>query len=588
MFTLGITLFGGSITVVAVLFLIGVLAAIVSLVVRQYKTVAPNEVLVVFGKGVGPEGFKLITGGAAFVMPVFQKSKVMALDAFQVPVSVNNVPSEEGVLVTVEAIASLKIGTEQELLACAVRRFMNSSMEQIKNFAKQPLEGCLRGVVATMTVEELVKNRTTFGSKVQEQVGQELAKLGLVVDNFLIAEITDGKGYIEALGVRRTAEVKRDAAIAQADADRDTAIRVAEAKRESAEKSAVARRIGETATAMADQQINDAQKLRDVQIATNAALVKAEQAKIEVSAKIAAAEKDKQLRVAQVAAEEAETISRTGLALQEKKRNDAQLEATVIVQAARNKEAKIIEAEGVKQSAILTAEGQRQSIEQLAEAAKVKAEREASGQMEAQKHAADGRKAQAIAQQSEMTAEAAGTQAKLMAEAEGNKAKLLAEAEGNQAKLLADAKGIEARLLAEATGIAEKARAYALLDPTGKMLEIIKASPELIEKIGQAVKTAGEGTLVPMSQAIGTGLGNVDEIRIVDLGGGAGGTDPLSKLVGIVPKALYSLSQNANAIPGTKDAVMSLLKKIGIDMTDAKSGVVETTTVEDSKLTKVG
>lgn len=578
MIMLGMIGVGHIVTVVAALFLLGVLAAIISLVVKQYRTVAPNEVMVKYGKGVGPEGFKLITGGAAFVMPVLQKAKNLPLDAFQVPVSVKNVPSEEGVLVTVEAIASLKIGTEQELLAAAVRRFLNSTMEQIKNFAQQPLEGCLRGVVATMTVEELVKNRTSFGSKVQEQVGGELAKLGLVVDNFLIAEILDEGGYIKALGVKRTAEVKRDAMIAQAEADRDQQIKVAEAARDSALKSAEARKIGETAKALADQQISDAQKERDVKIATNAAFVGAEQAKVPIAAQIAAAEKDKQLRTAKVAAEEAEVVARTALQQQEQKRRDAELQATVIVTANREKEAKVIVAEGTKQAAILTAEGQRRSIEELAAAEQLRLDRTADGARAAASHEAEGRKAQAAANQSE-----------LVAQAEGDKARLLATAAGKQAQMLAEAEGERAKLLAVAAGVEAKAKAYQLLDQTGKLLEILKVSPELIEKLGQAIKTAGEGTLAPMAQAIGTGLANVDEIRITDLGGGQNGQDPLSKLVNLIPKAVFSLLQNANGLPGVKDATIDVFKKAGIDLTTtlAPGKVLDVKPVEDVKLTPV-
>lgn len=547
--------FGHSVAIIASLFLLGVLVAIVRLVIRQYRTVAPNEVLVKYGKGVGKDGFSLITGGAAFVMPVFQKAKTLPLDAFQVPVAVKNVPSEEGVLVTVEAIASLKIGTEQELLASAVRRFLNSTMEEIKDFAKQPLEGCLRGVVATMTVEELVKNRTAFGSKVQEQVGTELAKLGLVVDNFLIQEISDEGGYIKALGMKRTAEVQRDAAIGQAEASRDQQIRVAEATRDSALKSAEARKIGETAKALAEQQISDAQKLRDVQIATNQALVQSEQAKIPIAAKIAAAQKDKELRTATVAAEEAEVVARTTLMQQERKRHDAELEASVIVAANREKEAKVITAEGTKQAAILTAEGQRRSIEELAAAEQLRLDRTADGARAAASHAAEGRKAQASANQSELMAQAAGEQAKLEATAAGRKAQLLAEAEGNKAALLA-----------VAAGVAEKAKAYQLLDTTGKLLEVLKASPEVVKAIGDAIKVAGEGTLVPMSQAIGTGLGNIDEVRIVDMGGSKDGADPATKLMNMFQKALWAAGQNASGLPGTADAIKGLLKKAGIDL----------------------
>lgn len=543
------------VTVVAVLFCLGVLSLIIKTILRQYKAVAPNEVLVKYGKGIGKEGFTLITGGSAFVMPVIQKAKTLALDAFQVPVAVKNVPSEEGVLVTVEAIASLKIGTDQSLLAAAVRRFLNSDLAEIKCFAQQPLEACLRGVVATMTVEELVKNRTTFGSKVQEQVGSELCKLGLIVDNFLIQEITDGKGYIEALGVKRTAEVKRDAAIAQANANRDQTIRCAEAEREANEKAAEAKRIGETAKAAASQAISDAEKARDVQIASNLAEVKAKQVQVEIAAKIAAANRDKELRISQVAAEQAETEARTKLQEKEKERHDAELQASLIVAANREKEANIIKAESARRATVIAAEGQREAIELQASAAKVKAEREADGARAAAEHAATGRKAQAAAQQAELEAAACGRKAQLEAEADGNRARLLAEAEGQKAALLA-----------VAAGVAEKAKAYQLLDSTGQLLEIIKASPDLVEAIGKAVKTIGEGTFVPMAQAIGTGLGNIDEIRIVDMGGSKEGQDPATKFVNMAQNALWSTLQTNSAMPGTAAAISGLLKKVGIDL----------------------
>jgi len=498
-------------------------------------------------------------------MPVIQRAKTLPLDSFQVPVAVKNVPSEEGVLVTVEAVASLKIGTDRELLAAAVRRFLNSDLEQIKSFAQPPLEGGLRDVVATMTVEELVKNRTAFGSKVQEQVATELGKLGLVVDNFLIQEITDEGGYIKALGVKRTAEVQRDAAIAKAETDRDTAIRVAEAQRDAATKSAEAKRIGETAKAEAEQAISDANRKKDVQVASNAADVKAKQVQVDIAAQIAAANRDKELKIALVAAEEAETIAKTALQIKEKERHDAELQAALIVAATRQKEAKIIEAEATKLAAILTAEGQRKAIEELAEAARVKAAREADGAREAAEHEATGRKAQAAAQQAELEA----------------------QAEGAKAKLLADAEGQKAQLLAVAAGVAEKAKAYALLDQTGRLLEILKASPELVDRIGQAIKTAGEGTFAPMAQAIGTGLGNVDEIRIVDLGGSKDGLDPVSKLVAVVPKAIFNLAQNTTAIPGVADTVGDLLRKVGIDLAAGKAAAPAASASEPT-LVKVG
>ncbi len=333
---------------VMVLLIVVALFAIVRIVSRNYIKVAPNEVLVIYGRkyatpdGEAKQGYKLVTGGATFVIPLLEQFHVLSTSAFQVKFSVNRVPSEQGVRVTVNAVASLKIGSDHTMLNEAVKRFLDQDIHGIQQFALEVLEGGLRGVVATMTVEQLVKNRTDFGARVQETVTGDLQKLGLIVDNFLIQDISDEEGYIDALGRRQTSEVKRDAAIGEADAKRDEDIRVAQAQKEADEKSSAARQAGETAKANATRQISNATRERDTKVAENDAFVAAERAKITISAEIAAAEKDKQLKVARVAADEAEIEARTKLQEKEQKRRDAELQATIIVQANREKEASVV------------------------------------------------------------------------------------------------------------------------------------------------------------------------------------------------------------------------------------------------------
>lgn len=581
--TFPVIVVGGMLLVLIALF------AVLRILARNWIKVAPNEVLVIYGRRYrmpdgSRKGFKLVTGGAAFCIPLMEKFEVLPLDAFQTKFSVRSVPSEQGVRVTVTAVASLKIGREIEMLEAAVSRFLDKTLDEIKVFAQEVLEGGLRGVVAIMTVEELVKERTAFGARVQEQVTGDLNKLGLILDNFLIQDISDEHGYIDALGRTQTAVVKRDAAIGEANAKRDEEIRVAEAQREADENASSARRVGETAKADADKQISNAQQIRDVRIAENNALVKAMQARIEIAAQIAAAEEDKKLRVTKVAAEEAEVEARTELQKKEMKRRDAELEATIIVQANREKESTIIRAnaereavvitaEGTKQAAILKAEGEREAKELSAQAERVKMEQEAEGGRAAAEQEALGRKAQASAHQSEMEAEGLGNQAKLRAEAEGRKAQavahqaeLEAEAKGTQAKLEAEAKGILAKLEAEAEGIRQKAQAYTQLDQSAKLLLIIENAPELIARLGEAIRVAGEGTIAPIGQAIGTGLSSVEEIRIVDLGGGNGqGGDPLSRFMNAIPKSVFNLAQQAHGT-GVQDVVRQLAQKAGIDL----------------------
>lgn len=557
---------GNIIAPVMVFLMVAALFAVVKIVSRNYIKVAPNEVLVIYGRryktpdGKGMQGYRLVTGGAAFVIPLLEKCHILPTSAFQVKFSVTKVPSEQGVRVTVNAVATLKVGSDHEMLNEAVKRFLDENLAGIQRFAQEVLEGGLRGVVATMTVEQLVKNRTEFGAKVQETVTGDLQKLGLIVDNFLIQDISDEEGYIDALGRRQTAEVKRDAAIGEADAKRDENIRVAQAQKEADQKSSEARQAGEIAKAEAEKQISNAERERDTIKAQNEAAIAAERAKIAIAAEIAQAEKEKQLKVARVSAEEAEVEAQTKLEEKEQKRRDAELQATLIVQANREKEAAIVQAEGVKQSTIIKAEGDKQAIELGASAARTKREQEAEAAKLAAEREADGRKASAAAHQAELEAEARGDQARREAEAAGIKAKLMAEAEG-----------IKAKLEAEAEGVRKKAEAYRQLDQSGKLLLILEHLPEVLHAMGEAVHQAGLGTVAPMAQAIGTGLSGIEEIRIVDLGGhgvsanGEAVPDALTRFVNNIPKTTFDILQQARAL-GLEPLIGQIAEKYGLDL----------------------
>jgi flotillin len=548
---------------VMILLVILALFAIARIMARNYIKVPPNRVLVLYGRRYKwPDGtvrgFKLITGGAAFRIPLLEQWEMLPTDAFQVKFQVTNVPSKEGVRVTVAAVASLKIGTEISMLEAAVNRFLSrKNLAEIEQFAQEIMEGGLRGVVATLTVEQLVQERVQFGNRVQEGVSDDLQKLGLIIDNFLIQDVSDEGGYIDALGKKRTAEVQRDAEIGKAAAKRDEQIRVADALREADQKASAARQAGETAKAFAEQEISNAQRERDVIQAQNKALVSAQEAKILIAAEIAKQEKQKELNIAKVEAEKAEIEARINLQEKESERKDAELQASLIVQAEREREATVIRADAEKSAVTIRSEGNRQAAQQNADAEIIKAEREAQA-----------RKAQAAAAQSEMEAQAKGQQAQLEAAAAGEKAKLLAEAEGEKARLLAEAEGIKAKLLAEAEGVKEKAEAYRLLDEAGKFLLILQAMPEIIQKLGEAVREAGEGTLVPMAQAIGTGLSGIEEVRIIDMAGnGTDGkaNDALSRFTAVAPNAIFNLIQKSSAL-GLLPILQQLAQKAGIDL----------------------
>lgn len=571
---------------VALVLIIVFLLLFARLMGRFYVKVAPNEVLVKFGRRYTWDdghvlGYKLITGGASWVLPFLESARTLPLSAFQLKLNVTNVPSQEGVRVTVGAVAIVKVGTEEMMLKNAVNRFLDSNLEQIGAFAKEALEGSLRGVVARLTVEELVKDRTKFSAEVQEQVTPDLRRLGLILDNFLIQEIGDTEGYIDALGAKRTAEVKRDAAIAEAYARRDEEIRVAEAIRESKIKSSEAQRDGDVAMASAMQQISDAVRQKEVVEAQNNAKIMAEQAKVKIIADQSAAEEERKLRVLRVQAEEAEVLARTGLQDKERSLNEKKLEATVIVESRKGAEAKLISAEGAKNALLVEANAAREADvikaggeklaateramanyvvrEKEAEAARLSMELEGRGRKEQQTAEAEGLKALAEAKQKELEAEAAGLRATRLAEAEGQKAKLLAEAEGMRQRLLAEAEGLRARGLAEAEAILQKAKAFNELGKAGQMLEILARIPAIIDEVG----SAGKEIVTPIAEAMAKGLGQVSEVRIIDMGGANGQASSLERFAASIPKTVFNTLQSANAL-GLGKVMSELAEKLNI------------------------
>ena len=435
------------------------------------------------------------------------------------------------------AVSLKKIQSDSASLPLAIERFLGKSEADVKAISGSTLEGNLRAIVGTMTVEGLVNDRAAFTQHVLEEAGTDFAKMGLVVDVVKIQSITDEHGYIDALGKKRTAEVVRDASIGEAEAQRETAIKTADARQK-----------GEIATAAADKAISDANRDRDTAIADNEAKVEAQRAQIPIAASIAEATRNQEFKVAVVDAEKAEAEAQIELQGVLAKRNAAELQATVVVKAEKEREATVIGADAKRQAADL--EG---------EAFRLKSDKEGQGEKLRQEGIAAGRKALASADQAEQEAKAAGEKARLLATAAGKQAELVAVAEGE----LKMAEAVKARLLAEAEGTLKKAEAFAALDASGRLILILEALPPVIKALGDA----GEQVLKPVAEAIGDGLGNIDEIRIVDLGGGQGGSGKslLTQFAGTPVETIFGLWEKVKAA-GMEPLARSLAEKFGIDI----------------------
>ena len=222
-----------------------VILLVVALIIfiGRYKTASPDKALIVSGSFLGRKNtyidkatgntMKVVRGGGTFVIPVFQTAKELSLLSSKLEVSTPAVYTEEGVPVSADGTVIIKVGSTVEEIATAAEQYLSKPTEDLENEAREVLEGHLRSILGSMTVEEIYKNRDKFSQEVQAVASVDLAKMGLVIVSFTVKEVTDENGYLDALGQPRIAQVKRDAYIAQAEADKETRIKRAQAEQES-------------------------------------------------------------------------------------------------------------------------------------------------------------------------------------------------------------------------------------------------------------------------------------------------------------------------------------------------------------------
>src|SRR5438105_12181244 len=243
---------------IAIVGIVIVVFLFVAVWASRYTKVGPNEVLIVSGRQhrfadaqghVAVRGFRVVKGGGTFIVPVIEKADVLSLELLTIDVQTPEVYTSKGVPVRVDGVAQIKVKGDDISIATAAEQFLSKGTDDIKNIATQTLEGHLRGILGTMTVEDIYQNRDAFASKVQEVAAGDMANMGLTIVSFTIRDIRDTQGYLDALGKPRIAQVKRDAQIAQAEADRDAMIR-----------SSQAVQAGQEAKFVADTKIAEAQR----------------------------------------------------------------------------------------------------------------------------------------------------------------------------------------------------------------------------------------------------------------------------------------------------------------------------------------
>lgn len=441
--------------------IVGVVFLLIIGFLSMWKKVPQDKAVVVTGLKK-----RVISGGGGLVIPLFERTDVISLENMKLEVGTEGALTEQGVDISADGIAVIKVRSDIQSILSAIEQFNTGNEKQtidvIKATAKDILEGKLREILSTMTVEEIYKNRERFASQVQEVAAVELAEMGLEIKAFTIRDIKDDNGYLEALGKKRISEVKRDAAIAEAIARRDETRETSKAQREGAE-----------ARLQAETEIANAQKEKELKVQA----YRKEQETVKAEADIAYDMKkytlQKDVEIEKENIEIAKKEKQIELSEKEIRRKELELDANVRKQA---------EADRYKEQQ--QADAYLYTIQKRADAEKYRKTAEASGQ-------ADAIKSEGIAH------------------AEVIKAENEAEATGIRLKNEAEAEGIRLKGEAEAKAMKEKAEAFKQYNDAAITQMIIEKLPEIARAIAEPLSKTEKIVIVDNGGGQGSGAGKI-------------------------------------------------------------------------------
>jgi len=347
---------------------------IVAYIGSRYKVAGANEALVVSGQrdrsSEGRRELKVVRGGGVVVFPLVNKVGKLKLTARQINVNLSDAVTRQGIKVAVQGVATFKIGADNESIRNAAERFLEARDEEVDSIVKNVLEGSLRSIVGTLTVEELNLDRQKFQQAVQDAAKGDLATSGLQIDSFTIQAIRDESGYMDLIGQQETARRERDARMAKAAADQEAAVREAEAEQVkiNAERDVSLRRAEtETQTKAAAARADQAGPLAQAEATQEVVRKQTELAELE------AARKQKELLTSTIRPAEADAEAQIRRAEGEKGARIAQAQAEAErVKLAGSAEAAVTVTKGEAQAKVVAvnaeAEAKKVSLEGNAEA----------------------------------------------------------------------------------------------------------------------------------------------------------------------------------------------------------------------------
>lgn len=500
-----------------------ILFMVVCFLITRYRRCPSNRVLVIYGKVGGGNTAKCIHGGAALVLPLIQDYAYLSLEPIQIAIPLKDALSMENIRVNVPSVFTVAIGTEPAVMQNAAVRLLGLNVHQIQQQAQDIIFGQLRQVIAGMKIEEINRDRDSFLHNILKSLEPELRKIGLVLINVNITDITDESGFIEAIGRKAASQAIQQARGDVAEQEKLGEVRVAEAQRERVVAVAAANKDREIGTKMAaqEQAVRIAELTKEQTIGEQTAL--REQA-------VRMAELAKEQKVAEQAAL---FEQETSVKLAEQKKRIAVADAN----------AKAVAGEATAQASIVATEAQlrvkQAEAYQIAETKK----REAEAQVQEAQNRAMAKAALAHAERVEAEQRAA-----LEAPAKAEKARVIVDAEAAAEKRRVEAQGeaeaIFAKLEAEARG------QYEMLH---KKAEGLKAIVQACGGAPQAFQLLMLEHLDHLADASAKAISNIkfDKVVVWENGGG-NGTSATSSFLQSLGRSLPPMLQTMRDIGGVE------------------------------------
>lgn len=322
---------------------------LLAFLMARYRIGKPDEALIITGSLLGKDGIKILKNSGTFVIPIVQKAHKLSLLTHKLEIGTPEVYTEQGVPIKASATVLVKVGNSTESIKTAAEQYLGKSTQELEDEAQEVLEGHLRAILGTMTVEAIYKNRDDFAEQVQQVASTDLRKMGLEIVSFTIKDVSDSNGYLDALGRPQIAEVKKNAEVAESNALRETRIKQA-ANEQLAQQEEISRQT-EIAEANKNMALKQAQYKQEKEVAD----AKAEQIAVGEKMKIDLIEQEKNIEIQEKQAELTEKELNASL------RKKAEADKYVVEQQALAEKAKEIaqaeaDAEKVKLAALAEAE----------------------------------------------------------------------------------------------------------------------------------------------------------------------------------------------------------------------------------------